>query len=230
MRCLAVPADAVARGVQVSPQSSIAHVNYGDALMLIDATKSAIAEYQQGLALNPTDAVGTRHLGVALYALGELSAAAESLRRAIDLDPIHRGVSEKLAMASRASGSRRREQTFFVIVFADPVDMGAAALLAELLATYPDATVRNGDEAERLARLVSDSQGGTNTTALMRWATALAEAASVRREHHHRRTRLRMARDAEDDRLHSELQRRLQRFRNHEPYHFRPDGPNNKTP
>ena len=219
------------RGVQVSPQSSIAHVNYGDALKLIDATKSAIAEYQQGLALNPTDAVGTRHLGVALYALGELSAAAESLRRAIDLDPIHRGVSEKLAMAlARLGQPAEGADVLRDRLRADPVDMGAAALLAELLATYPDATVRNGDEAERLARLVSDSQGGTNTTALMRWATALAEAHRFDESITIAERALRMARDAEDDRLHSELQRRLQRFRNHEPYHFRPDGPNNKTP
>ena len=62
------------------------------------------------------------------------------------------------------------------------------------------------------------------------WATALAEAHRFDESITIAERALRMARDAEDDRLHSELQRRLQRFRNHEPYHFRPDGPNNKTP
>jgi len=92
--------------------------------------------------------------------------------------------------------------------------------LAQLLATYPDDSIRDGGEAVRWALLLSRLQGPDDPASLLTLATAYAEAGrfddAVRTAEHG----LSVARTNGDGALSFELERRLALFREGQPYHF----------
>lgn len=206
--------------VEVSPDSSIAHVNYADALSLMADPRGALAEYRKGLALNPSDVVALRHLAALLTRIGNVDLAIARYSLAVKLDPAYAPTYAKLAevliVQQRAVDAaellRRR-------VASAPSDEQSAAFLVDLLSTYPDAAVRNGEEAERLAKRISDAHGGLDGTALMAWATSLAEAGRFQESVAAAEHALSIARRTGDEKLIKELDRRLARFRGGKPYH-----------
>ncbi|MHC5035042.1 MAG: hypothetical protein ACYTFZ_08405, partial [Planctomycetota bacterium] len=59
-----------ARGVQVSPQSPIAHTNYADAMVRREYFGDAAREYRSALELNPSDPVALHHFAHLLRRVG----------------------------------------------------------------------------------------------------------------------------------------------------------------
>ncbi len=210
-----------AHGVVVSPDSSVAHVNFADALAEADVPLGAVHEYERALELNPRDAIAAHHLADVLMRLGDSPRAAMMYRRALELRPDLAVVLPKLAHALVASG-RPHEAAVLLRnrLQLSPGDLEAAEFLADLLATYPDESVRSGEEAERLARRVNEARGGRDGAVLLTWASALAEAGRFEESIAAAEKALSIADDTEDRRLAGELQRRLELFRRHKPYHF----------
>jgi Flp pilus assembly protein TadD len=100
-----------------------------------------------------------------------------------------------------------------------PTDIAAAGFLAELLSTHSDESVRNGEEAASLAARVSNSRGDHDAPALLIWATALAESGRFDEGIATARRALGIAELNGDDRLATELRRRLGLFAQHKPFH-----------
>jgi tetratricopeptide (TPR) repeat protein len=210
-----------ARGVRVSPESSIAHANFADALANSGDPRAAAYHYRRSLALNPNDAVTTSHLAHVLAIVGEVAEATILYERTLRMDPDRGADYPKLARALLTQ--RRAGEAVAWLhdrIERAPDDLDSLALLADLLATHPDEMIRDGEEAVRLASRLSEAHGGVNGPALLTWATALAEAGRFEESIATAQRALTVAERAEDERLSGELRRRLSLFREGRAYHF----------
>jgi Flp pilus assembly protein TadD len=209
------------RGVEVSPRSSVAHVNYADALAAAGIPQGAVSEYLRGLELNPRDWIATHHLADILAQNGHRDRAVALYQRTLELKPDLGVVYPKLAHLLILTG-RPHEAVPMLRdwVQKNPGDLEAALFLADLLCTYPDETIRDGEEAERLARRVSDSRRGVDGGVLLVLASALAEMGRFEESIAVAEEAVALANEEEDHRLVSELQHRLELFRLGKPYHF----------
>ena len=77
------------RGTTVSPNSPIAHVNLGDALMHTDPPDhaAAMSSYRRALKLNPRDPKAHNGAATAALAMNQPEAALRHLEKAVLLDP-----------------------------------------------------------------------------------------------------------------------------------------------
>ena len=209
------------RGIAISPNSSIAHVNYADALAGADIPFGAINEYARGLELNPRDVIAAHHLADVLARVGHNSRAAAMYERTLEFKPDLAVVYPKLAQVLVA-GDRPHDAANLLRGWIKdvPGDIEAVVFLADLLSTHPDESVRNGEEAETLARWASEARRGEDGAVLLTWASALAEAGRFEESIAVAERALIIAKDTSERRLTHELERRLELFRENKPYHF----------
>ena len=73
------------RAVQLAPQNSQAHYNFGTSLQELDRLEEAEAGYNQAIALNTKFTEAHNNLGTTLSKLGRLEEAEKSLRQALAL-------------------------------------------------------------------------------------------------------------------------------------------------
>ncbi len=69
----------------IRPDSSVAHINLGAALLAKNQLDEAIAEYRKAIELDPKFALAHYNLGIALKAKNHLDEASAEYRKAIDL-------------------------------------------------------------------------------------------------------------------------------------------------
>lgn len=209
------------RGVAVSPESSIANVNYADALAEYGELGQAVVHYDRALKLEPRDPIAASHFGRVLLRVGEPASAAELFAQAVRLDPERAAdwmrLSETLVDLDRpndaATALRNRAHRA-------PHDLLVVEMLADLLATHRLASVRNGEEAVRWATHAHRARGGSHAPTMLVLASALAEAGQFDRAVSVGTAALEVARASRNERLARELLRRIAMFEAGRPYHF----------
>ena len=210
-----------ARGFEVSPDSSIVNANYADGLAAVGNLRAAEHFYRRSLQLQPLDPITAHHYADLLIRMGDRNQAEGMYRWTLRLDPDRSQAVVRLAQLMVLGGRpgdaiellRRR-------VDAAPTDLDAARVLADLLSTHADVAVRDGEEAVSLAVTVSDARGGDDARSLLLWATALAEAGRYDEGIATARRALRIAEYDQNDRLATELRRRLGFFEQNKPFHL----------
>lgn len=75
------------RAVEVSPNSSTAHKNLGEALARLGRWEEALGRYETALNLNPADPAVYSDIGTTLARLGRTDEAVQRLQTAMNLDP-----------------------------------------------------------------------------------------------------------------------------------------------
>jgi tetratricopeptide (TPR) repeat protein len=152
---LSRPAEAVPHfeaGLRLKPGSASAHFNYGTALAGAGRLEEAIAQHQRALALRPGYAIAHNNLGSALVQLGRPEAALSSFRDAARIDPELGEAHLNVGLISRALGDfPEAVARFRRAMELKPNWVTAISSLASLLAAASDASVRNPEEAVRLA-------------------------------------------------------------------------------
>ena len=151
--------------------------------------EKAMEEFQAALEFKPDDAVACSNIGLILGRQGRLSEAVEQLRRALamksrqaaalnrtDIDPEMADIQFKLAVALETIGQPHEAIAYYreAIKLKPPAPMPLNNL-AWLLATSPNAALRNGDEAVVLAKQAVEL-GGAEWRLLDTLAAAYAEA------------------------------------------------------
>lgn len=207
------------RGVRVSPDSSVAHVNLADALAKSGMLDRAVGHYQRGLELDPEDAIAHDHLARVLRARGFADLAIDGFTEAIRLDPhrpgAHRALAELLLKSGRAVEAVRvlREG-----IGVDPRNLGMIDFLAQILAAHPDEQVRDGDDAVNLAQYVNAARGNQHASALTTLATAYAEVGRFDDAVETAIRALDLAGRDGNERLTRELEHRITLFQSDKPY------------
>ncbi|HEY2826161.1 MAG TPA: tetratricopeptide repeat protein [Pirellulales bacterium] len=103
-----------------------------------------------------------------------------------------------------------------------PQSISALNNLAWLLATGPNASLRNGARAIQLARQADQLSGGTNALVLRSLAGAYAEAGQFGKAIESARTAMQLGRSQGDDSLVSELQQQIALYELGLPYRETP--------
>jgi tetratricopeptide (TPR) repeat protein len=207
------------RGVAVSPDSSIANVNYADALVRVEDYGAAIEYYRRGLQIEPNDVIARHHLAELERGMGLNEAAIYSYIQTLKRDPGRRGAHVPLArLLLRA---KRPDQAILVLqdgARRNPDEALNLFLLADVLATHPDDQVRDGEAALMWAEKLLDAWGHNDPAALVVYASALAEADRHEEALQTARRAKQIAEPLRNGRLTDEIDRRLESFERGEPY------------
>jgi tetratricopeptide (TPR) repeat protein len=154
------------------PQSVVAHRLLGMALAGQQKYAAAQAEYQAALQLNPLDAPAQQ-----LAAANALKADAEQTVQHLPADDATPDLHATAGQAELALGRFAEAARQYRLALAQKPDaMEWLNNLAWLLATCPDAAVRNGPEAVRLAQRACELVQYQQTVYLGTLAAACAEA------------------------------------------------------
>ena len=168
--------DQFRRAAALQPDFAAARVNLAGALAKAGKTDEALLELRQALESNAGYAPAHYQLGVVLDRRGDTPGAIREWRSALALDPRYAQAHDSLADALDAEGRTGEALAHWQeAIRLQPDDAPALRRAAWVLATSPDASVRNGAEALALAvRAVELSSGGDART-LDTLAAAYAE-------------------------------------------------------
>jgi len=137
------------------------------------ATESAIGHFQTAGRLNPKLSGANTAAGALLAQLGRFDEAAESFERVIEADPANQVARFSRAMALVLAGDHQlATDELAEDLEILPQSLPLKHLLARLLATVPDETVRDGTRAVELARAVFEEAATADhaETLAMAWA------------------------------------------------------------
>jgi tetratricopeptide (TPR) repeat protein len=155
----------------------IAHYNLGDALVKMGRRDEAIAQYQKTLQITPNYAEAHDNLGSVLRQKGRVDEAIAQCQVALQINPdyadAHDNLGNALFQKRRVAEAITHYQKALQI---NPDYAEAHNNLAWVLATAPQVSLRNGDEAVKLAERANQLTGGKTPIILHTLAAAYAEA------------------------------------------------------
>jgi Flp pilus assembly protein TadD len=163
--------------LELKPDSYQVHKDLGRALLIKERFAEAVPQLAQALEREPDSADLHNKLGRALAGAGRNAEAASHFEKAVSIDP---GASEYRANLGKAQAGEGRYAEALA-TWREALRLDATAIpvlndLAWLLAACPEADVRNGAEAVKLAEQAAGLPGGESPEVLDTLAAAYAEA------------------------------------------------------
>ncbi|MGA3285713.1 MAG: tetratricopeptide repeat protein [Verrucomicrobiota bacterium] len=169
------------QALKANPDYDSAHINLGNAFLQKGKVDEAIIHYQQGLKINPDDDLAHNNLGFALVQKGRLDEAITQYQQALKINPDFEQAHNSLGYALIQKGQLDEAMVHYERALEiNPGNAGQCNHLAWLLATHPQASVRNGDKAIELAQQLNQLSGGKDPTILQTLAAADAETKQFR--------------------------------------------------
>ena len=165
------------QAIASDPAHAGAHTGLGVTLQAMGRPDAAVDHYRRAVAIEPELADAHHNLAVALQALGRVGEAVQSYQRVLALTPGDAGVHFTLAGAL-ASERRPAEamRHYRRAVAEQPREPAFLNGLAWMLATHPDAGLRDPAEATRLAETAASLTGRRHVLVLDTLAAAHAAA------------------------------------------------------
>jgi tetratricopeptide (TPR) repeat protein len=206
--------------LQINPCHAEAQFNLGNALGQKGRLDDAIIHYQEALQIRPDYADAQFNLGNVLMQKGQADEAITHLQKALEINPnnarIHLNLGLCFYRLGRMDDALSQYQTALHI---EPADPAAQNDLAWLLATCPQASLRNGDKAVQLARQANELSGGKNPVILGTLAAACAEAGRFSEAVETAQRALQLAGAQSNTRLAAQLQSELKLYQAGTPFH-----------
>jgi Flp pilus assembly protein TadD len=140
--------------LKFNPRNAKAHGNLGRALAMRGNYAVAESHFLEALRIKSDDADTHRFYGTALAEQRKYEPALKHLREAVRLEPDIETRMQLTAVLRATGGTRAAIEQCRLILAAKPSMPEALNNLAWLLATAPDAALRDGKEAVRLAEEV----------------------------------------------------------------------------
>jgi tetratricopeptide (TPR) repeat protein len=164
------------KALQINPANEAAHFNLGFVLFQKGDAEGAIAQYREVLRIKPDNAAACFSLALALAKTGRVEEALLSYRQAIKINPQYTDAYWNLGLALIRKGETRQAiDCFQQDLAAKPDQPIVQNFLAWLLATAPEASLRDGALALELAQRAMKLTGGGNAMILRTIAAAYAE-------------------------------------------------------
>jgi tetratricopeptide (TPR) repeat protein len=140
------------QALQIKPHYAKAHNNLGSALFQKGQVDEAIIHFQQALQIKPDYAEAHNNLGNVLFQKGNVDEAIIQLQQAVQITPdnakAHNNLGNALLKKDRIDEAIAHYQMALQI---KPDSLGVLNNLAWLLATCPDAHIRDGVQAVKYA-------------------------------------------------------------------------------
>jgi Flp pilus assembly protein TadD len=163
--------------VQIDPRYADAQFNLGNAFLQKGRADQAISQYQKALEIQPDFAAAHLNLGNGFSQQGRMDQAISQYQKALEINPDDEKAHNNLGNAFLQKGNVSQAITHFQQALEiKPADPSIQNNLAWLLATGPQASLRNGTKAVELARQANALTGGENPIILHTLAAAYAEA------------------------------------------------------
>jgi Flp pilus assembly protein TadD len=160
----------------LDPGSATFHFALANALSRTGQADDAIVEYQKALAIKPDDAEADNNLAYTLLQSGRVAEAITYFQRAVKIEQNYEAYYN-LGYAYRLNGMAAQAMDCYrQALKLQPQFRPAQINLAWMLATWPDASLRNGNQAVALAGKASQSAHGMDPKILRTLAAAYAEA------------------------------------------------------
>ena len=140
------------KAVEIQPGNFTNHASLGISLLTKGRRDEALFHLRASLALNPNQAPIHSSLGVALLEAGQPEESVAHLRKALEIDPndgdAHYNLGNTLMQMKQG---REAVTEYEQAVKINPKDTQALNNLAWILATWPDALIRDGTKAVHFA-------------------------------------------------------------------------------
>jgi protein O-mannosyl-transferase len=140
------------KALELEPNRAAVQYNFAHALLQIGRVEEATPHLEKALAIDPTNLAARSDLGSALLRLGRVEESLGQLQKALELDPnyspAHANLANTLLQMGRTNEALAHLQK---ILRLDPHDAEANKNMAWVLATSPDARIRDGGRAVALA-------------------------------------------------------------------------------
>ena len=164
------------KALEAKPDYAEAHCNLGSALLSCGELDSAIAHCKKALEIKPDFAEAHCNLGGALFGRGEVDSAIAHYQKALrirpDLAQARHNLDVILAERERIRENLAQQREALRL---QPNDTALLNNIAWMLATNPNASVRNGADAVELTERALKLSGGNQPAILDTLAAAYAE-------------------------------------------------------
>ena len=167
------------KALAAEPDFVLARDNLGTALLQKGQEPEALAQFQMALEKDPNDPTAHYNLGIFLFQTGQTDEAIAHFRKALETQPDFAKAHNNLGVALLQKGLVDEAIVQFERALEIRSGFGDAwdnlGNTAWLLATSPDASIRNGTKALALARQLDRLSRGNNPVILDTLAAAYAE-------------------------------------------------------
>jgi len=164
------------KALSIQSRYPSAHYSLGMALDDSGRIDEAIAHYQEAVQEDPHFAEAYYLLGNDLFRRSRLDDAIAAYERALQSRPAYPEVENNIGLALLKEGRPGEAIAHWENAVANESDFVAALNnLAWVLAAFPEASIRNGDKALRLADRANQLSGSKDSTVLRTLAAAYAE-------------------------------------------------------
>ena len=164
------------KALEVNPNYAEAHNNLGAALALRGSADKALAEFERAVEFDPAYVEAQFNLAKALADRGQFGRAVPHYQKVIATQPnsaAHNGLGVALAAQNRPEEAIVH---YHMAIKLSPENVEPLRNLAWLRATSPEAALRNGAEAIKLAERANRLTGGKQPEVLDTLAAAYAAA------------------------------------------------------
>jgi protein O-mannosyl-transferase len=159
-----------------NPTSFMARNNLGTAMLRRGQTDEAMTQFQEVLRLQPDYEVAYYNLGLALVRKGRQDEALAQFEKAVALKPDYASAHNNLANLFLRQGQPREAIAHYERAARfRPRNADIANNLAWLLATCPDVSLRDGQQAIEFAQKAERLSGGREPVFIATLAAAYAE-------------------------------------------------------
>jgi protein O-mannosyl-transferase len=164
------------RALELEPDRAVVHFNLGSALAREGKLEQAISQFERCLQLDPNQIGASYNLGMALKNLGQYDLAIARFEDELSKNPGVGLARDNLngAIAEREKLAKAIKQRIEEVK-RHPTNTAQMSEIAWVLATNPNASVRNGAESVELAQRAVKTTGGDDPQALVALAAAYAE-------------------------------------------------------
>lgn len=170
---------------ELQPAQAEIHLGLGNALFQAGRAPESAVCFEKALQADPRHFRAANNLGTVLVRSQRPMEAAAAYRKALELNPDYPEALDGLAAALlQMKNHADAAEVLLRFERAHPDDPRAVYKRAWLLATAPEASLRNGPEAERLAHRLLEIKGATDPFAADTLAAALAEQGRFEQAHH----------------------------------------------
>lgn len=205
--------------VKLRPLFQGAHSNLGDALRAKGDWQGATSAYRQALSADPNFLDAHLKLAEALHAQNRFEEAIGHFRQAIriksDVREAHYNLGTTLLRVGQTEEALKEFRETMRLAPQWPLAMAA---LARTLATAPDARLRDGKEALRLAERAVEMTQRRDPSSLDALAAAQAESGQFAEAAKTEQTAIDLATAARADRLLEQFRPRLEAYQRGQPY------------
>jgi Tfp pilus assembly protein PilF len=165
------------KALAIQPNNAEIYNNFGNALLGKGEAAGAIRCFQKAVEIAPDFAGAQENLGLILFQKGQVDEAIVHYQKAVALQPVNAEFQYNLGYALFLKGETRGAIAHYQrSLELQPQNAIAGKNLAWILATCPEASVRNGPKAVELAEQAARLSGGTNSIFIGTLAAAYAEA------------------------------------------------------